>query len=223
MVDQAHELTAAYALDALGPEERLTYEAHLASCRDCQEELASFWEVSRALSIAAAGPEPAADLRERILAGARADRQNVVPLRPRRWVVPAVSGVAAVAAVLALALGLQNISLSNQLDESRSVAAVLGDPDARTIALEGANGRLVVGDSGRAVLVTRGLPPPPEGKAYEIWVIEDGRPDPAGLFSEENVVALERGVSSGNAVAVTLEDEGGAAQPTGMPLFTAAV
>ena len=33
-----HELTAAYALDALDPEERETYEVHLAQCDRCREK-----------------------------------------------------------------------------------------------------------------------------------------------------------------------------------------
>ena len=43
-----HELTAGYALDALDPAEREAYEAHLDGCAQCQEELASFWEVTGA-------------------------------------------------------------------------------------------------------------------------------------------------------------------------------
>ena len=34
-----HELTAAYALDALDPEERRAYEAHLATCPQCNRLL----------------------------------------------------------------------------------------------------------------------------------------------------------------------------------------
>ena len=42
MADNAvHDLTPAYALDALDEIERLEYEAHLATCEDCRDELAS--------------------------------------------------------------------------------------------------------------------------------------------------------------------------------------
>src|SRR4029079_6175388 len=63
-----HELTAGYALDALDPDERRAYEAHLAGCERCQQELASFWESTEALAVAASGPAPSPALRERILA-----------------------------------------------------------------------------------------------------------------------------------------------------------
>ena len=79
-----HELTAGYALDALDPAERDAFEAHLEGCEQCQEELASFWEVTGGLAAAADGPAPSPALRERILEAARAEGQNVVPLSSRR-------------------------------------------------------------------------------------------------------------------------------------------
>ena len=81
-MDDHHELTAAYALDALDPRERERYENHLATCESCREELASFWAVSGALAHAAGGPSPAPALRERILAQAKSEQPNVVRLRP---------------------------------------------------------------------------------------------------------------------------------------------
>lgn len=221
MDERIHDLTAAYALDALDAEERASYEAHLATCSACQDELASFWDVTDGLARGTVGPVPAEALRERILVRARAERPNVVPLRPRPWLAPVLGGVAAAAAVAALALGVWAASLSGELDDARSVADVLGDPQARTIALRGVDGRLVVTDEGEAVLVVDGLDPPPRGKAYEIWVVQNGRPDRAGLFADENVVPLERTVPPGVAVAVTLEDDEGVERPTGDPLFTA--
>ena len=84
-----HQLTAGYALDALDPEERREYEAHLSTCAHCQDELASFWETTEALAVAASGPEPSPDLRERILAEVRAEPPQVVgPFEPRRRRAP---------------------------------------------------------------------------------------------------------------------------------------
>ena len=161
-----HELTAGYALDALDPDERSAYEAHLAGCEPCQQELASFWETTEALAVAASGPAPSAALRERILADVRAEPpQNVVPFEPRRRrrIAPVLGAVAAVAAVAALAFGLWGASLSSDLDETRSAlereraaAAILADPDARTVGLAG--GRRTSRrrrPDGRAVLVRR--------------------------------------------------------------------
>ena len=102
-----HELTAGYALDALDPDERREYEAHLADCQHCREELASLAQTTEALAIAASGPAPPPGLRDRILEGARAEAQVVVPFEPRwRRTVPVLAAAAAMAAVVALAVGL---------------------------------------------------------------------------------------------------------------------
>jgi anti-sigma-K factor RskA len=226
-----HELTASYALDALDPEERSAYEAHLPGCEPCQRELASFWETTEALAVAASGPEPTPALRERILADVRAEPlQNVVPLEPRRRrLAPALGAVAAVAAVAALAIGLWASDLSNQLDETRAAlerqqaaAEVLADPDARSVALAEGEGRLVVDADGKAVLVVDDLGPAPEGKTYELWVVSHGEdPEPAGLFPGRDgreIAPVDGTVQPGQVVLVTLEPEGGVDAPTSEPI-----
>jgi len=218
---EVHELTAGYALDALDPAERATFEEHLSSCERCREELQGFWQVSGALAHAAGGPMPPASLRGRILEQARSERANVVPFRPRRFVVPALSSVAAVAAVAAIGLGIWATSLSNDLDGAESELAVIEHPDARTFRSESGQADLVVTPSGDAALVVRTLAPAPEGKDYEIWVFENGVPRRAGLFEQPGVALLTRPVEAGQMVAVTLEDDGGVEAPTGAPLFTA--
>lgn len=224
-----HELTAGYALDALDPEERRAYEDHLEECERCQDELGSFWETTEALAVAASGPVPGDALRGRILAAARAEPQNVVPFEsPRARVVPALAAVAAVAAVVALAVGLWATRLSGDLDDTRlalererATAAVLADPDARTVALQAGQGRLVVSPGGNAVLVLDGLDPAPAGKTYEAWIIDGGEAAPAGLFSgreDVDVVGVDGIVEPGNVVAVTIEDAGGVEVPESDPI-----
>ncbi|HWN20999.1 MAG TPA: anti-sigma factor [Gaiellaceae bacterium] len=224
-----HDLTAAYALDALEGEERERYETHLATCPPCREELQSFWRVSGSLAHAAGGPSPPPALRERILAEASRDRPNVVPLR-RRLALPAAASIAAVAAVAAIGLGLWGASLSSELDDVRGqlsgneeALAIVSDPDARQVPLSGADGRVVIASTGRAALVLSNLERAPAGKTYEIWVIEGGTAQPAGLFEgaeTRTVVAVTRPVPDDAVVAVTLENEGGAEAPSGSPLFS---
>lgn len=216
-----HELTAGYALDALDPAERATYEEHLSSCERCREELQGFWRVSGALAHAAGGPMPPASLRDRILEQARAERSNVVPLRRSRFLVPTLSSAAAVAAVAAIGLGLWATSLSGDLDETESELAVLGHPGARTYEADSGEANLVVTPTGEAALVVRTLAPAPEGKDYEIWIFENGVPRRAGLFERPGVALLDEPVEPGQMVAVTLETDGGVDAPTGAPIFTA--
>ena len=190
MENGIHELTAGYALDVLDADERWAYETHLASCERCREELTSFWETTEALALAASGPSPSPGLRDRILASAREERQVVVPIesRRRRRSTPVLGIAAAVAAVVALAVGLWATQISGDLDDARlalererQAAAVLADPSARTVALETGDGRLVVNEAGNAVLVLDGLDPAPAGKTYELWIIEGENAAAAGL------------------------------------------
>ncbi|HEY6113365.1 MAG TPA: anti-sigma factor [Gaiellaceae bacterium] len=227
-----HELTAGYALDALDEDERSAYEAHLADCEHCQQELASFWTTTEALAVAASGPEPSVALRERILGDVRAEPQNVVAFEPRRWrVAPVLGAVAAVAAVVALGIGLWASNLSSELDETRAALAraqaaaqLLADPAAQTVALQQGTGRLVVDADGQAVLVVEGLEPAPAGKTYELWIVPGGdiaAASPAGLFPGRDgteVVGLEGTVTAGDVVAVTVEAAAGADAPTTQPI-----
>ena len=226
-----HDLTAAYALDALSVDERERFEAHLAGCERCREELEGFWSVSGSLARAAGGPPPPAALRERILTEARRDLPNVVPLRRRFLPQPVLGFAAAAAAVAAIALGAWATSLAGEvadlrgeLEANTEAVAILSDPSARQLPLSGADGRLVVARTGRAALVLSGVDRAPAGKTYEIWVIEDGTARPAGLFDAADthtVVPVGVSVPDDAVVAVTLENEGGVDVPSGSPLFSA--
>jgi len=228
-----HELTAGYALDALDSEERSAYEAHLPGCEHCQQELESFWTTTEALAVAASGPEPSPALRERILTDVRAEPpQNVVAFESRRRsVAPVLGAVAAVAALVALAIGLWASDLSSQLDETRAAlerqqaaARILVDPAAQSVALQAGTGRLVVGADGKAVLVLDGLDPAPAGKTYEMWIVPGGdiaAANRAGVFPGNDgteIVGLEGTVTPGDVVAVTIESAGGVDAPTTPPI-----
>jgi len=220
MADGIHELTAGYALDALDEDERRAFEEHLEGCERCRDELASFGDVAGALALATSGPEPPAGLRDRVLAGARAEPQNVVPLAPRQrrtLLAPAFAAAAAVAAAVAIGLGIYAATLKSDLDEARSA---LSSPPA-VVPIEGADGRLVVTGDGKAWLALSELPDAPRGKAYEVWVIEGKTPRPAGLFQgapSPTLVRVERRVPDDAVVAVTLERAGGVNRPTTTPV-----
>jgi anti-sigma-K factor RskA len=205
-----HELSAAYALDALDGDDRREFEEHLTRCSECQEAVATFQETGASLAYQAEMPPPPPALKARILEQARRERSNVMPLR-RRWMLPATATVAAAAACAAIGLGIWATSLHNELGER---------PEA--VPLSGASGSLIVTHDDQATLVVRDLPPAPAGSTYEAWVIESGNPVPAGTFAGGGHVAfqLTRDVAKGAVVAVTLERAGGVARPTTKPLIT---
>jgi anti-sigma-K factor RskA len=215
----AHDLTAAYALDALEPDEARAYEEHLAGCERCREELATLQATAGSLAYAAEAVTPPSDLRERILSAARAERPNVVSLRPR-WSRSArsLAAVSAVAACAIAGLLAWNVSLHNRLDHARQ-GALTG------ATLTGARGSVVYSD-GSGALVLSDLAPAPLGKTYEAWVIDGGRAYPAGLFAGGGrttiVFRLTRSLPAGAVVAVTVEKAGGSPQPTRKPFITSA-
>ena len=213
--DAYNELTAAYALDALDDDESEAYERHLAGCEICQNNLAALSGTMVQLAFAAPPVDPPPELRERILDAARAERQNVVPLRPGHGWRPsartAIGVAAALAACLIIGLGVWNVSLSNQLDDAKRVSAV---------PVEGANGSVVVGGD-KGVLVLTSLDRAPAGKTYEAWVIDGSDVSPAGTFNGGGTVAvkLEHPVQNGSVVAVTVERAGGSDHPTTQPFI----
>jgi anti-sigma-K factor RskA len=215
--DAVHDLTAAYALDALELEEARGYEEHLAGCERCREELVALQGAAGALAYAAPPARPPGELRGRILAAARAERPNDLrSLRTYRRRTAGFAAVAAVAACAVVGLAAWNVSLHNRLDRTR--VALRGVP------LTGAKGSVVV-SGGSGALVVSDLAPAPAGKTYEAWVVEDGRASPAGTFAGGGrtiVIRLRRALPAGAVVAVTLERAGGAPQPTQKPFITSA-
>ena len=207
---ELHDLAAAYALNALDPEDRWTYELHLNTCERCRQEVAELRESAAELAYVAEGPAPPPELRERILRAAREERPGaVVPFRGRRWLLPVTAAVAVAASFAAIGLGLWANSLRD-------------NPTQRVVATEGAAGRLIV--SGEDAKLITCLDPPPSNKTYEAWVIEGETPRPAGVFSGGcQTVDIAQPVRPGNTVAVTLEDAGGAETPHGDILMHANV
>jgi anti-sigma-K factor RskA len=195
-----HDLTAAYALDALEPEEAEAYERHLSRCEECREQLAELNETSAALAFGTVAPAPPPELRTSILDAAAAERSNVVPLRQRRWVTRGLAITAAAAACVAVGLGVA-LSQSSKPQQRWTVS---------------------VGRDGRATLSVSGLAAAPSGKTYEAWIIPTGRaPQRAGLFSGSTSAVRLRGTVPQHAVvAVTVERAGGTDAPTSTPIFS---
>ena len=195
-----HDLTAAYALDALEPAEAEAYEAHLSQCEECRAQLAELNESAVALAFGAVAPAPPPRLRESILAAAAAERTNVIPLPQRRWTPRVLAVSAAAAACVAVGFTVSALKTS----ETRTVSAVV-----------------VLAADHTATLQVSGLAAAPQGKTYEAWIIPRGSaPRPAGLFAGSNV-ALRGKLPPHATVAVTLEPAGGVSAPTTTPLVVA--
>jgi anti-sigma-K factor RskA len=130
--DHFAESLAAYAIDALDRTERAAFEAHLASCRECQQELADLRRVSAGIGLAVTPEDPPASLRSRVLERATRDRTD----RPDTWraapsgpAMPAISPsrlpwlIAAASLVIAIGAGAYAYSLRAELRTVRQLAA----------------------------------------------------------------------------------------------------
>ena len=76
------------------------------------------------------------------------------------------------------------------------------------------------GSTGRAVVMATGLPPCPEGHAYQLWLIADNKPLPGGTFKADaqGRARLSDRLPPNHTAptfAVTLEREGGVPAPQG--------
>jgi anti-sigma-K factor RskA len=222
-VEHVDELIPAHALRSLDPADEQAVEAHLAGCERCRLQLAEFESVAATLAYAAPAAAPPPDLRARVL-GAVEPVVEAPPVTLEaaaspaqrmawRWSWPRIAAVAApVFAALALALGIWNISLRNDLDSTKTQLA-----DGSVVHL--GNVGNVVAHGGKATLYAD-LKPAPPGKVYEAWVIRDGKPIPAGAFDGGGRTELDltAPVKQGDQVAITVEPAPGVDQPTSKPI-----
>ena len=248
MTGDQHLLIGAYATDALDEPERDVFEDHLADCPTCAAELPGLLATAATLG-AAAQADPPARLKQDVLARLDSVRQLpplVQPVqqlslrrerRSMRMLVSVAAALVVLAAVGATWSTLRYRDVERQQQQiavaQQTVARVLAAPDSTTLkplpteaAWSGA--RVVMSPSlGEAVLVADGLAKPPHGHTYELWVIDETSPKPAGTFEPGDSAALSRVVegsmAGAKAVAVTVEPDGGSPTPSGDPVATFAV
>jgi anti-sigma-K factor RskA len=229
----------AYVLGALPPDECTGFEAHLAGCPACRQDVAELQVAADALPASVPPVLPPPELRDRIMAVVNADAELLAAAgehadRPARERAPErrrprfLSGwrlrpalAAACAAALLLVGGLGGALLSGGTGGVRTVVAQVDAAQA-----PGAQVRLVVRD-GRGTLVARRMPPPPRGRIYQVWLKRPGRdPQPtAVLWSVRSdgsaQVDVPGSLDGVEAVLVTNERQGGADVPTRAPVITA--
>ncbi|MDN4475764.1 anti-sigma factor [Demequina sp. SYSU T00192] len=210
MNENVHSLIGAYAVDAVTPDERADFEAHLSACEDCTAELAGLRETAAMLGEADVAAAPAG-LRASVLeeigrtaqlpplteddAAVARDAEGPVPLeaarearqdrhaRTRRgW--PRLAVAAAVASVLAVG-GLVGSTLmadrDDQLALEKDVMMVTSAPDAKSMDLGLGTAHLVVSER-MSTVVAMGddCPHPKDGMAYQLWLVMDDGSKEAG-------------------------------------------
>ncbi len=232
--DEFLELSAGHALGALSPEDERRYARALAAHPEWSAEAEADAAAAAALADLATPVAPPAGLRESLLERIAGQAPVTEPERaaeplPRRsrarraWFALAASLVLVAAAALGTLFAVQHAGTPGP---DAMLAAIQQASDARSASAEVAGGGTATAhwseSLGKAVLVTRGLPPLATDRTFELWYVRDGKAVPAGLFAAEDggstVSVLEGGVRAGDTIAVTVERAGGS--PTGAPTTT---
>ncbi len=230
--DRFRDDAAAWLLGALPEQEAAAFTAHLETCAACRSEVEELRAAVEVLPTAVPVVAPPAELRDRIMsvveaeaevlraAGPTADRPARAARRPR-WFAglrPAFAVAAASIALVAAGAGFGIGRLGGGVETRTVTAQVAAESGRATLRLRDGDGRLEV----------RGLPAPPAGRVYQVWLLPEGEgaaPRPTTtLFS---VTRDGRGAAEvpdvGDAQAVLVSDEpvGGSSAPTGEVVITA--
>ena len=231
------ELKEAYVLGALPEEERRELEEYLARHPERQAEVDELGAFAGLLALTPQEHEPPPALRRSIMSVVESEaRSSSARSEPRfaglREVFSLQNLGLAAAAVLVIGLFSWNMLLQGEVQDLQGrVANLQESPQSRMVALEGTgdapqqgHAEVMILDDDRAVLMAEDMPRAPEGRTYQIWVIEGDVPEPGGLFEPrgESVAAVvEKPLDEGDVIAVTIEPSGGSQQPTTDPLMTA--
>jgi anti-sigma-K factor RskA len=239
--DELRDYYELYALGVADATEDEEIRAHLdRQCRVCLGGVRNARQFVASLSALADDAAPSPRLRRRILASVGGERRGFP------WAA-AWAAVAALSLFAAIYTGVGERSAreqlaqlqeessrqSTQLARLNDAFAILNGPETVEASFgqgqpQPPRGKVFVSPAQGVLLIASNLPPAPSGKTYEMWVIpKAGNPVAAGLFQAESdgtAMHVRRGavdVNTTGAVAVTLENEGGAAQPTSQPLIVA--
>ena len=244
--EELKALLGVFALGIADAEEAAALRAHLATCAECQAELAELTTAVDALPLGLGPIAPPPSLRDRIEAAVLAETPSTEitgraptppvaprplraaplrPVRPAAWWANARLWVAAAAALLLIAVGLLawNLRLQSELRGAAPQTIALAPTDAAP----GASGEVrYLPQSNLLVLDVRDLPPLPSGEVYEVWLIpHEGAPVAAGTFDQptaQHAVVADRGQYQ--AIAITPEPGPlGTTAPTGEIVAQAAL
>lgn len=237
--NDVHTLTGAYVLDALSEMERRAFEAHMAGCPACSQEVAELRETTARLGAATAAYPPP-QLWNRVLTATKQSRQlppmsdDRVVVRPKRWGTRVAVFTAAASVLVAAGLGvgwyMTNSDLQDQLAQSQielgKVQRVLSAPDLKiskgAIQGGGTATAMVSRSRNEMVMMVDGAPALPANRVYQAWYIT-----PGGQATSAGVLAASNGsitvddlspAAGATALGITVEPTGGSPQPTSTPV-----
>ena len=198
------ELSGAFALDAITPEERREAEAHLAECSACTRLYDELRAVVDLLPLSVTQVSPSEALKERVLAAVREEAKGKpAPLtRPRpprkqagwqRWGVPLLAAAAVLMFLLFGGTTAWNISLEHQIASIQTTQSA-NMPQITAVKGSGtnqsANGELIYyPQQNVTVLVMYNLPQLHGSHVYQGWLLRGTQPTSIGLLNNNNGTA----------------------------------
>lgn len=221
--DDLKTLIAPYVLGALTADELRVVRGHILSCDECMIEADGYARDTSSLLLAV-DPTPVPEGFEgRVLARVAEERAvtSPAPRTKRRWSLATVMSV--VLLITTVALGGALIDARSDLaEDERALTALVGSEGLELTGPNGADAKIVPVDNG-SVFVASGLPEPPGGRTYQLWLMRGDEVTSAGTFdSSGGVTRIEvpRGVEQFDDAAVTVEPAGGSEEPTSEPVMT---
>ncbi|MEO7142085.1 MAG: anti-sigma factor [Bryobacteraceae bacterium] len=232
--DELRDMYELYALGVLEAEEKAEMDAHLGrGCPDCLRGLKRALATNAVIASFAPDAQPPARLRKKLLAGVGVERSGW------GW-TGAWAAITAVLLAGVLWFSVEDRRKAVELAEARQQAArtqmdlsrvhqalqFLDQPETKQIGFgagqpQPPRGNVFVNPRSGVLLIASNLPPAPNGKIYEMWVIpKGGAPQPAGLFQSDadgsafHIVPGPIDTATTAAVAVSMEPEAGSASPT---------
>jgi len=231
--EQLHEDIGAYLLGALDDGEHGTFEAHLAECTECREQIAALRPAADALPRSAPpmAPPPALrrSLMETVEREAREARRAAPapPLAERlRGLLPTLPSLRHTAAWVSAAF-LLAVGIAAGLGLSRTVLeeaghTVAAKPDRDRVPLASGTIKVFDGEDG-AIVRLHGMPRLDDRHVYQAWVQRGGEiaPQPTFDVGPDGTAqgAISDDLESADAVFVTREPRGGARAPSEEPLL----
>ncbi|MEP0873760.1 anti-sigma factor [Trichocoleus desertorum AS-A10] len=235
-------LIAGYVLGDLSPEEAAEFERLLRQDPAIAQEVA---QMQNALEMSYAPPEvtPPSHLRSVILDKAQVAgaEMNTQPAFRSRKTLSWRSGLEVAAAVLIVALGINNYRLSQALQtsqaETQRYAALTYILDATESNSQAAATVVVNPNTLEATITVQNLPPLPPGKVYALWTVltpnapfttdqkqailtETFQVDERGNLAQTSSVSkVYRSKELVTKIAVTVEDVNAPQKHTGAPII----
>ena len=232
--EQFEELSGAYVLDAVTPDERQEAEAHLAQCARCTRLVQELRSAVAFLPLSVPQVNPPLSLESRVINAIQEDsglaaippRRSRIAQSPRRarrqrWLPRVVVAAAVLMLCLLGGLGALSLSLSHQVTSlQQQLTQVTNQHSAKAYKVQGlasdqeASGTLLYFPTQNVtVLVMHGLPQLSGDQVYQGWLIQTKNNIPVmvtsiGLLNSQNgtaSLAFPGNVTGYEVTAISIE------------------